>query len=405
MRTQRYVVSVGVSVLALALVVMSANDGQAKTKSVLAASQTQAATVAAAPQAVSAPQSAPAVAAPTTPAPPDCSSVSGVLPEDLQARLESLQREMEGRIRNLEERLGQEVSAMESEKMSRLSGEMASALASRQAELDSRQQEAVAQAQELLQEAPQNPAQVWSLEADDDSSWLGIEISEVSVEKAKDLKLPAARGVLVAEVEADSPAAKAGLKSGDVITEFDQQMVEGVVQFRRLIRETPPGHQVPVSVWRDGASQSLTVEMGSRSHAFAMRAPRVFGTMPNLDLNFELPNYYFGLTPMLGISAEDLSGQLGAYFGAPNDQGILVREVRSGTPAEKAGVKAGDVILRVDDDQVRTLDQLRERLQEKHEQKTVKLGILRKGSSITLTVEIEQPKPREHQHIARRAVL
>ena len=72
-------------------------------------------------------------------------------------------------------------------------------------------------------------------------------------------------------------------------------------------------------------------------------------------------------TPRLGIDAEDLSGELGKYFGAPDGEGVLVREVRSGSPAEKAGLKAGDVIIRVAGERVRTSSDLRANLRAKRE--------------------------------------
>ena len=71
---------------------------------------------------------------------------------------------------------------------------------------------------------------------EDGSGWLGVAIEEVSADKANELKLPADRGVLLTEVEEDSPASKAGLKSGDVVTEFDGQRVEGTLAFRRMVR-------------------------------------------------------------------------------------------------------------------------------------------------------------------------
>jgi len=93
---------------------------------------------------------------------------------------------------------------------------------------------------------------------DGESGWLGVGVDEVTAERAKELKLPAERGVLVTEVQADSPAAKAGLKVNDVITEFNGQRVEGTAQLRRLIRETPSGRTVQLTIWREGRTQERT---------------------------------------------------------------------------------------------------------------------------------------------------
>jgi len=110
-------------------------------------------------------------------------------------------------------------------------------------------------------------------------------------------------------------------------------------------------------------------------------------------------------TPLLGISAEDLTGQLGSYFGAPNNSGVLIREVRSGTPADKAGLKAGDVIIKVDGKPVGALSELRDQLRDKGDGKTVNLGVLRKGSEMTVPVTIEKPKPIEKTQTIHRAQL
>jgi len=108
-------------------------------------------------------------------------------------------------------------------------------------------------------------------------------------------------------------------------------------------------------------------------------------------------------TPVLGISAEDLTPQLGAYFGAPDDGGVLVREVRAGTPAERAGLKAGDVIVKVDGEAVHSLGDLRAELREKSAEKSVTLGILRKGTEMSVPVAIELPRPPEPMHRPARA--
>ena len=279
----------------------------------------------------------------------------------------------------------------------------------------------------------------------DETGWLGVTPEDISADRAKELKLSGARGVYVSEVEKDSPAEKAGLKSGDVITEFNGQHVEGVTQFRRLVRETPPGHSVAMVVTRDGKSQTLNATLSTMAdqfqHQFRMnvgdgmqnftmnmqpfldwegpavaapRVPRPLVTprpaMPAMPP--EAPNVWsystpdggygygfgagsgfgMGMTPSIGISGENLNGQLGTYFGAPEGEGVLVREVESGSPAEKAGLKAGDVITKVAGDRVKTLGELQSKLREKREDKTVQITVVRRGSETNITVEPNKPK-------------
>ena len=249
------------------------------------------------------------------------------------------------------------------------------------------------------------------------ASWLGVELHEVNGETAKELKLPAERGVVLSSIVPDSPAAKAGLKENDVVTEINGQRVEGAAQFRRMIHEIPAGRTAQLTVWRDGRAQTVSVTLGKaeeRRHSFKVfPAPGAPGSftfnmpeipmIPPMEWNGTL---MLGGQPRLGIDAEDLNGQLGAFFGAPDGEGILVREVNPGSAAEKAGVKAGDVITSINGERVRTVGELRQKLAAKREAKdkeqTVKLGVLRNKSEISLTVELPAPAPRAKRLISHR---
>jgi len=250
---------------------------------------------------------------------------------------------------------------------------------------------------------------------DEGASWLGVESQEISSEKAKELKLPAERGVLLERIVPDSPAAKAGLKDNDVITEINGQRVEGAAQFRRMIREIPAGRSVQFTVWRDGHAQTFSVTLGkSEDHGnmWFKTAPRAFSfQLPNIEVPEVAPmpdmdwggyGVLAGSRPRLGIDAEDLSGQFGAYFGAPDGEGVLVREVNAGSPAEKAGVKSGDVITSLNGERIRSLGDLREKLAGKRDEKTVKLGILRNKSEVPITVEMPPPPSKTPRSISRR---
>jgi len=269
----------------------------------------------------------------------------------------------------------------------------------------------------------------------DDTGWLGVTPEDVSADRAKELKLSSARGVYVNEVEPDSPAEKAGLKSGDVILEFNGQHVEGATQFRRLVRETPAGRSVAIVISRDGKSQTINATLSNMSDQFEHQFRMNFGdgrraltlnspnwnwdgpevhvapmpampampTMPPHTYSYTIPGEGFGFGfgsgtgigigwPTIGISGENLSGQLGTYFGAPDGEGVLVREVESGSPAEKSGMKAGDVITKVAGERVRTLREMQSKLREKREDKTVQITVVRHGSETNLTVEPNKPK-------------
>jgi C-terminal processing protease CtpA/Prc len=250
---------------------------------------------------------------------------------------------------------------------------------------------------------------------DEGASWLGVESQEISSEKAKELKLPAERGVLLERIVPDSPAAKAGLKDNDVITEINGQRVEGAAQFRRMIHEIPAGRSAQFTVWRDGHAQTISVTLGKsedRGNMWFKNAPRAFSfQLPRVEIPevMDMPGMDWsnggvlaGGRPRLGIDAEDLSGQFGAYFGAPDGEGVLVRAVNAGSPAEKAGVKSGDVITSLNGERIRSLGDLRERLAGKREEKTVKLGVLRNKSEVSITVELPPPPSKTPRAVSRR---
>ncbi|MGH9722195.1 MAG: PDZ domain-containing protein, partial [Bryobacteraceae bacterium] len=165
-------------------------------------------------------------------------------------------------------------------------------------------------------------------------SFLGVAVMDVDSERAKALGLKEERGVEVKSVEDDSPAAKAGIKEGDVVLEYNGQRVDGTEQFMRLVRETPAGRQAKVTVWRGGATQTLTATIGSRTgqhfdrDSFAIAIPRP----PEIRLDLPRP-FTSWRSSTLGIESESLGSQLAEYFGVK--EGALVRAVTKGSAADK----------------------------------------------------------------------
>src|SRR5713101_1106904 len=141
--------------------------------------------------------------------------------------------------------------------------------------------------------------QITIFDGEEGPSWLGVETQEVTAENAKELKLPAERGVVVAEVTKDSPAAKAGLKEKDVITEVNGQRVEGAAQFRRMIHEIPAGRAAQLTVWRDGRAQTFSATLGKaeeRHNTWTSATPGAFA--------FHMPNFQMPDMPSMDLGSE-----------------------------------------------------------------------------------------------------
>ncbi len=236
-----------------------------------------------------------------------------------------------------------------------------------------------------------------------DGSWMGVGVQDVTSENAAKLKLKEERGVEIATISSDGPAEKAGLKEHDVVLEFNGTRVEGVEQFRRLIRETPAGRTVRVLISREGAQQTVNVKLGERPAPRAllrdgdpftfvmppMPAMPVAPTTPRAPRAFS----FFGpATPRLGIEGDAVGKQLGEFFGVPNNEGVLVRSVAANSAAEKAGIKAGDVIVKIDGHSIKDLEDVRDAMSNHADKGNLSVILIRNKKEMTLSVKLERPE-------------
>jgi serine protease Do len=231
-------------------------------------------------------------------------------------------------------------------------------------------------------------------------SYLGIGVAEITPERAKELHLKDERGIEVRCVDADSPAAKAGFKEGDVVLDYNGQRVEGGEQFMRLVRETPAGRSVPVLISRNGATQTLTSTIGQRragsigmevdGDQFVMAMPPMPSVEPLPPMRMpDIPRAFMSWgSPVLGIESESLNPQLAEYFGVK--EGILVRSVTHESSAEKAGFKAGDVIIKVNGEKVTTPREISSILQSSRAKKSLPVTVIRRQKEVVLNVALEE---------------
>lgn len=223
-------------------------------------------------------------------------------------------------------------------------------------------------------------------------SFLGVNVSEIDSERARALNLKEEYGVEITRVEEGSPAEKAGLKKGDVVLEYNGQRVEGTEQFVRMVRETPSGRQVKLVISRNGAGQTLTVTTATR-RGMAL-GPRTI-TIPPIQIpDIQIPDVpranMTWRSSMLGVEAESVEGQLAEYFGVK--EGVLVRSVMKGSAAEKAGMKAGDIILKVGDTRVATPREVSSAIRTQRGKGAFSVIVMRQHHEMTLNVSIEEER-------------
>jgi membrane-associated protease RseP (regulator of RpoE activity) len=236
----------------------------------------------------------------------------------------------------------------------------------------------------------------------DRGAWLGVELRDITAEDAQKLKLAGTYGAMVQEVSKDSPAARSGIRNGDLILSFDGERVRSVAELRRMLRETPPGRTVSIQVSRNGQIQNLSAELEARKGPFGFEITPPMVALPHL----EIPDFNIHMfTPpvRLGISGDALTPQLAEYFGVKSGKGVLISEVESGSAAEKAGLKAGDIIIKAEDTEVGSLSDLRKALAPNPDKSwTVKLTIVRDRREQQVSVTL---KPTGHRPLTGTARL
>lgn len=214
-------------------------------------------------------------------------------------------------------------------------------------------------------------------------SFLGIGVQEVDSERVKALNLKEERGVEVTRVEDESPAAKGGIRVGDVVLEYNGDRVEGLEEFMRMVRETPPGREVKLSITRSGSPMQLSMRTASRKTWMTTRYGEA-GAIDFPEINFpDMPRPFMSWrSSIVGIDAESLDSQLAEYFGVK--EGVLVRSVVRGSSAEKAGLRAGDVIVKVDDTRVASPREISASIRSARAKKTVPVQVVREKREVTL---------------------
>ena len=264
---------------------------------------------------------------------------------------------------------------------------------------------AVTSGGQLCSQEPFSEAFGYSSEDFGGGSYLGVDTRDVTPDRLADLKLKEEHGVEVTLVDQDAPAGKAGVKEHDVILSINGNQVESVEQLRRMIREIPPGRLVTLGISRDGQSLTLKAQLADRKRTFAMAGPgKAFSfampampampaipAMPAMPATPYVPDMDMPVSIVVvhssarsGLMVENLTPQLGDFFGAKNGKGVLVRSVEKGSRAEQAGFRAGDVIVKVNGESISDSGDFTHAMHG------------RKSSAVTVSIIREQERTEHH---------
>jgi membrane-associated protease RseP (regulator of RpoE activity) len=235
--------------------------------------------------------------------------------------------------------------------------------------------------------------------------YLGVDLSDVDVDKVQALKLKDQHGALITLIDHDAPAGQSGLKVNDVVTGFNGQKVENAEQLRKLLKEIPAGRRISIEISRDGNVQTMAVQLADhramehdvwnklgKTGDAAGSVPGGLGILPgngdgSLPGGFHVP--LFGSTLKVGALVEPLTQQMAEYMGVAN--GLMVKQVARKSEAAAAGLKAFDVILKVGSESISTSSDW-ERALHANQGKPVPVIVLRDKKQQTLMLQVDSKR-------------
>ena len=235
-------------------------------------------------------------------------------------------------------------------------------------------------------------------------TYLGVYISEVDADDVSQLGLKREYGARIEDVSDDSPAQKAGLQKDDVIVSWNGSPVESAAQLRRLVTETPAGREVKLEVIRDKKNRDVTVEIAEREslvRSFSFRGPepgqieelkeRLRGGGEGAGWHSPAIGNVFAFMGggRMGVGIQSVGDQLGEYFGLDGRNGVLVTSVEEDSPADRAGLKAGGIILSVGGKSIDGSGDVARTIREA-EQGPIAVGVLRDRKELNVTVELPE---------------
>lgn len=202
--------------------------------------------------------------------------------------------------------------------------------------------------------------------------WLGVLVQQITPDIAEGLGLPEPRGALVSDVTPGSPADKAGIKRQDIITEFNGQKINDMQELPRLVAATPPGTEVTLKFLRNGKEQTARLKLGELPEEIAKSGTG--GQQVEQDL---------------GLVVQEINPQMQRRLGIQDSQGVIITSVESGSIAEEAGLRPGDIILEINKKQVKNLDDYRKGIDSIKSGQTVLLLVKRDKNTLYVALKVE----------------
>ncbi len=221
--------------------------------------------------------------------------------------------------------------------------------------------------------------------------WIGVSILSIAEESDEEDATAPEEGARVESVVKKSPADSAGLKKGDIVINFGSTAIAEAEDLSKAVSATTPGTKTTVTIMRNGEKKTLGIVVGTmKPSVIKIRKPGSLGVAIAPPLGDENVMIFRGARGTLGMQVRELGEQLAEYFGAPNGEGVLVESVKKESPAEKAGFKAGDVIVRAGKKSVDEVSDIHKALQKLEAGDKIDFEVIRKGTKKVLSATLPE---------------
>jgi hypothetical protein len=233
--------------------------------------------------------------------------------------------------------------------------------------------------------------------------FLGVTLSDIDEDEAKDAGLRKKTGVRVLQVSEDSAAEEAGIEAGDIITRFEGKKIDDASELVDAVSKREVGDEVDLQVMRDGKKKKFSCVLGERENNFAFFGSddedHKWQALKDLDIHIDhgendifvnriLGSFPHG--PRLGVEIRDLGEDMAAYFPGAEIGQVLVMGITDDSVAEEVGIKSGDIIMEFGGEKIADSNELREAVQSAEAGEDIALNILRQGKTMKLTVNFKE---------------
>ena len=243
-------------------------------------------------------------------------------------------------------------------------------------------------------------------QAGEKGGYLGVMLKDINTRTAKALDLDDEKGVLISQVVEGSPADEAGLEDGDVIIKFKGKDLENHSALTKAVGASSPGEKVELVVLRDGKKKTIEVELGEREEKamvffsdddeahFSHDGENVFvweskdGDSDKIKIMMDGLDILRGGRGFMGVEVDDINEQMGEYFDVKDGEGALISSVTEDSAADEAGLEAGDVIIKIEDENIKSAGDVHKALSGTEPEQKMEILVIRKGKKKTIEITL-----------------